>query len=169
MFDRAQTFPLSYRKLAPESRHEEWMVSAATPYSNEEQKRVCYPNLEPWCAQDGERHLNSDLEETIKELRANDKFLGSKVGLQEEWSINFESAYRRLEGSDAANVPTIMLVAWSEDDREYDIDDEDLWIEACREIVTFLRDKNAAYFGVEIIHWDRLDYQVVTSNDPVNM
>lgn len=31
-----------------------------------------------------------------------------------------------------------------------------IWTRACRDVVTFLRDHDAAYFGVEIIHYKPL-------------
>ncbi|KAI1380740.1 hypothetical protein F4677DRAFT_404473 [Hypoxylon crocopeplum] len=159
--DKAQTFPLSFHKPPPKNHIEAWMVAEVAPYSRIEQKRVCYPNLEPWRPQDGERHLNCDLEATIKELRTNDEFLGLRETLRENWSIKFERSYRRMEGSDTTVVPTIMVVAWSENDRGYSAVDGELWVKACGNIVMFLRDHDASYFGVEIVHWDMLDYRVV--------
>ncbi|KAI1649097.1 uncharacterized protein F4817DRAFT_41746 [Daldinia loculata] len=162
MLQRAQTFPLNIDKLAIGNRNKTWTVAEICPSSNAEQKRVCYPNLEPWAPRDGQRNLSSELEDTIKELRARNGFLGSRESLREKWSIKFEAANRRMEGSNIAAVPTIMVVAWDENDREYSAEDEQLWGEACKDMVNFLRDNGAAYFGVEIIRWDRLDYQVVT-------
>ncbi|KAI0143887.1 hypothetical protein F4776DRAFT_444184 [Hypoxylon sp. NC0597] len=162
MLDRAQTFPLCINKPAPESQDKAWLTAEVIPYSRMGQKRVCYPSLESWRPRDGERKLDKQLETTIKGLKAGDGFLGSKATLREKWSIKFEAANRRMEGSDMSSVPTIMVVAWDEDDRDYSTEDEELWMQACRDIVTFLRDHGAPYFGVEIIYWDRLDYQVVT-------
>ncbi|OTB16501.1 hypothetical protein K445DRAFT_316776 [Daldinia sp. EC12] len=162
MLQRAQTFPLSINRPIIAEKNETWKIAEAYPFSKMEQKRVCYPNLEPWIPRDGQRKLTSDLEDTIKELRVRDCFLGSKEGLRDKWSMKFEATNRRMGGSDAASVPTIMVVAWDENEREYGPEDEGLWIEACKDIVRFLRENGAAYFGVEIIHWDRLDYQVVT-------
>ncbi|KAI0833137.1 hypothetical protein F5Y06DRAFT_182969 [Hypoxylon sp. FL0890] len=162
MLDRAQTFPLSISKPALGSQSKAWMITEVVPCSKMEQKRVCYPNLEPWSPRDGERKLDNDLRATIKELKARDAFLGSRNTLREKWSIKFEAAQRRMEGSEVAAVPTIMVVAWDENDRDYSAEDEELWMQACKDVVAFLRDCGAAYFGVEIIHWDKLDYQVVT-------
>ncbi|KAL7623257.1 hypothetical protein AAE478_006938 [Parahypoxylon ruwenzoriense] len=138
-----------------------YLKAEITPYSEIQQKRVYYPNLEPWSSRDGKRYLSSSLEATIKELETRDKFLGSKAALREKWSISFECANRQMKGSTQASVPTIMVVAWDEGDRGYSIRDEELWTQACKDIVSFLRGNDAAYFGVEVIHWDRLDYQVV--------
>ncbi|KAI1104748.1 hypothetical protein F4804DRAFT_176724 [Jackrogersella minutella] len=162
MLDRAQTLPINLDKPVPGSRNQAWTTAKAIPYSRVEQKRVCYPSLEPWRPQDGERYLGNELGATIKELKAKDRSLGLKVKLREKWSIKFEGANRRMEGSSAVVVPTIMVVAWNEDDQDYEADDEALWAEACEDMVAFLRNHGAAYFGVEIIHWDKLDYQVVT-------
>ncbi|OTA96485.1 hypothetical protein M434DRAFT_374530 [Hypoxylon sp. CO27-5] len=162
MLNRAQTFPLSVNKLTPESRNKAWLTADIIPYSKMEQKRVCYPSLEPWHPRDGKRKLDKELETTIKRLKTRDGFLGSNATLREKWSIKFEAANRRMEGTDMSSVPTIMVVAWDENDRDYSAEDEELWIQACKDIVAFLRDHGAAYFGVEIIYWDRLDYQVVT-------
>ncbi|OTA70371.1 hypothetical protein K449DRAFT_460149 [Hypoxylon sp. EC38] len=162
MLNRAQTFPLSVNKLTPESRDKAWLTADIIPYSKTEQKRVCYPSLEPWRPRDGKRKLDKELETTIRRLKTRDGFLGSNATLREKWSIKFEAANRRMEGTDMSSVPTIMVVAWDENDRDYSAEDEELWIQACKDIVAFLRDHGAAYFGVEIIYWDRLDYQVVT-------
>ncbi|KAG4221476.1 hypothetical protein PC116_g30048 [Phytophthora cactorum] len=162
MLQRAQTFPLSINRPIIAEKNETWKLAEAYPFSKMEQKRVCYPNLAPWTPRDGQRKVSSDLEDTIKELRARDSFLGSKENLRDKWSMKFEAANRRLEGTDTAAAPTIMVVAWDENEREYGTEDERLWKEACKDIVRFLRENGAAYFGVEIIHWDRLDYQVVT-------
>ncbi|KAI1140521.1 hypothetical protein F5Y05DRAFT_320357 [Hypoxylon sp. FL0543] len=162
MLNRAQTFPLSIDKPILGSQNKAWTTAEVVPFSRIEQKRVCYPNLELWRPRDGERKLDSGRETAIKELKARDIFLGSSDALREKWSIKFEAANRRMEGSDTFAVPTIMVVAWDENDRDYTAGDEELWIQACKDIVTFLRECGAAYFGVEIIHWDRLDYQVVT-------
>ncbi|KAI1443484.1 hypothetical protein F5Y02DRAFT_203054 [Annulohypoxylon stygium] len=161
MLDRAQTFP-RVNKPTARNRSEAWMTADVSPYSWVEQKRVCYPNLEPWRSQDGERSLGSEHEATIKDLKAKDGFLGLGARLREKWSVKFEGAHRRVENSDDASVPTVMVVAWDENDRDYGVEDEGLWKEACREMVAFLRDNGAAYFGVEVIYWDKLDYQVVS-------
>ncbi|KAI2469494.1 hypothetical protein F4781DRAFT_431376 [Annulohypoxylon bovei var. microspora] len=161
MLDRAQTFP-RINKLTTNSRSETWMTADASPYSQMEQKRVCYPNLEPWCSRDGERSLGNEHEATIKGLKAKDGSLGLGAELREKWSVKFEGANRRVEGSDTAAVPTIMVVTWDENDREYGAGDEELWTQACKNMMTFLRENGAAYFGVEIVYWDTLDYQVVS-------
>ncbi|KAI0108332.1 hypothetical protein F4814DRAFT_53839 [Daldinia grandis] len=162
MLQKAQTFPLNIDKPPTGNRNKTWTIAKICPFSNMEQKRVCYPNLEPWTPRDGQRNLSIELEDTIKELRARDSFLGSKESLREKWSIKFEAANRRMGGFNIAAVPTIMVVAWDENDRKYSAEDEQLWGEACKDMANFLRDNGAAYFGVEIIYWDRLDYQVVT-------
>ncbi|KAI1462562.1 hypothetical protein F4805DRAFT_452389 [Annulohypoxylon moriforme] len=161
MLDRAQTFP-RVNKPTTKTRSEAWMIADVNPNSQVEQKRVCYPTLEPWCSRDGERNLGSEHDVTIKELKAKDGFLGLGAKLRERWSIKFEGANRRVESSETATVPTIMVVAWDENDRDYGVEDEELWTQACRDMVAFLRDNGAAYFGVEIIYWDKLDYQVVS-------
>ncbi|KAI0885531.1 uncharacterized protein GGS22DRAFT_130340 [Annulohypoxylon maeteangense] len=161
MLDRAQTFPRINKPITT-NRSEAWMTADVSPYSQVEQKRVCYPALEPWCSRDGERNLGSEHEATIKDLKAKDGFLGLGLKLRERWSIKFEGANRRMEGSETAAVPTIMVVAWDENDRDYEVEDEDLWTQACGDMVTFLRENGVAYFGVEIIYWDKLDYQVVS-------
>ncbi|KAI8960972.1 hypothetical protein F5Y11DRAFT_348961 [Daldinia sp. FL1419] len=162
MLLKAQTFPLGIDRLAIGDRNETWKSDEARPFSLLDQKRVCYPNLEPWMPQDGQRRLSPELEGVIKGLREKDDFLGTQESLREKWSIKFEAANRRTDGAHATIVPTIMIVAWDENDRGYNTDDEQLWTEACKDIINFLRENGAAYFGVEIIHWDRLDYQVVT-------
>ncbi|KAI4862034.1 hypothetical protein F4820DRAFT_37683 [Hypoxylon rubiginosum] len=159
--DKARTFPLSLENTTRENRHEIWISSEVTPYTHSEQKRVCFPNIEPWSPQDGERHLSSDLEALIKGLKARDRFLGLNAEIRKKWSIKFENANRRMEGSNKSSVPTIMVIAWDEDDREYSAADEELWGRSCKDMIMFLRDHDVAYLGVEIIHWDRLDYQVV--------
>ncbi|KAI1389898.1 uncharacterized protein F4822DRAFT_400141 [Hypoxylon trugodes] len=162
MLEKAQTFPLNVNRLATLGRKEAWMTTEIKPCPNMEQKRVCYPELELWCPQDGTRNLTGEPEATLKELKGKDGLLGSKPELQEKWSIKFEGAYRRIKGRDTAAVPTIMAVAWNENGRDYSTEDEDLWVQVCKDVVVFLRNNNASYFGVEIIHWDMLDYQVVT-------
>ncbi|KAI1408467.1 hypothetical protein F5Y13DRAFT_172521 [Hypoxylon sp. FL1857] len=162
MLERAQTFPLIINKPTPKNQNKAWTIAEVIPCSRMEQKRVCYPKLEPWRPRDGERKLDTGLEAAIKELKVKNSFLGSSDTFRQKWSIKFESAYRRMESSDRAEVPTIMVVVWDENDRDYSTEDEGLWVQACRDMVAFLRDNGAAYFGVEIIYWDRLDYQVVT-------
>ncbi|KAI1211682.1 uncharacterized protein F4807DRAFT_458577 [Annulohypoxylon truncatum] len=161
MLDRAQTFP-RINKPTARNRSEAWMTADVSPYSRVEQKRVCYPTLEPWCSRDGERSLGKEHADTFKGLKAKDSFLGLGTKMRERWSVKFEGAHRRVSGSDTAEVPTIMVVTWDENDRDYGVEDEELWTQACKDMVTFLRDNGAAYFGVEIIYWDKLDYQVVS-------
>ncbi|XXH03869.1 hypothetical protein Hte_010275 [Hypoxylon texense] len=95
--DKAKTFPLSSDDTPPENRHETWINSEVTPCAQSEQKRVCFPNLEPWSPQDGERHLSSDLEDLIKGLKARDRFLGLKAEIRKKWSLKLENANRRME------------------------------------------------------------------------
>ncbi|KAI0009817.1 hypothetical protein F4779DRAFT_338163 [Xylariaceae sp. FL0662B] len=160
--NKAQTFPLGSNEPAPRNRNEAWMTAAeVTPFAHGYQQRVCYPRLEAWTTQDGERQLSGDLAATVRALRERDRFLGSKAALTQKWSVKFEGARRRLGGSDQASVPTIMMVAWDERDRGFENEDLDLWTQACKDIVMFLREHGAAYFAVEIVHWDRLDYKVV--------
>ncbi|KAI1778189.1 hypothetical protein F4818DRAFT_405149 [Hypoxylon cercidicola] len=45
--DKTRTFPLSLDNTAPENRHETWMTAEVTPYTQPEQQRVRFPNLEP--------------------------------------------------------------------------------------------------------------------------
>ncbi|KAI5861264.1 hypothetical protein GGS23DRAFT_598787 [Durotheca rogersii] len=161
MLDRAQTFPLRPTKTASERKYEAWMTAEVAPFSEPQQKRVCYPNLAPWRPRDGERQLNGDLEAVVEGLEARYRTLESARALRAKWSVKFEGARRRVEGSEVASVPTIMAVAWNEDDRGYGPEDEEPWAQACRDIVAFLRENDAANYGVEIVHWDQLDYQVV--------
>ncbi|KAI1400082.1 hypothetical protein F4819DRAFT_462881 [Hypoxylon fuscum] len=161
VLDRAQTFPLSQSTAAPKNRQGEWMTAEVTPCSHVEEKRVCYPDLDSWRPQDGERHLSDDLEATVKGLRSEERFLGLKAEIRTKWSIKLEGAYRRIEGSNTASVPTIMVVAWDEDGREYSAKEEELWTQSCKDMVAFLRNHLSSYFGVEIVHWDMLDYRVV--------
>ncbi|KAI1081311.1 hypothetical protein F5B20DRAFT_60350 [Whalleya microplaca] len=161
--NKAQTFPLGFNTPVPQNRNEAWMTAAeVAPLAHAHEQRVCYPGLEAWTAQDGERQLSGDLEAAVKALREKDRYLGSKAALREKWSIKFEGASRRVGGSDHASVPTIMVVAWDERDRGFKAEDLELWTQACKDIVLFLREHDAAYFGVEIVHWDKLDYKVVS-------
>lgn len=179
--DRANTLPLFNRwgaAAAPlQERVGTWTKTAeVVPHANIEQERVCYPRLAPWSLkEDGPRELSGAAAEKARELKSANRTFGGEAALQgTSWAIHVEMARRRrqrcvVEGStpDAAeqqqgeggegqkHVPTVMLLVYNKDGTPSP-EDIAIWTRACRDVVTFLRDHDAAYFGVEIIHYKPL-------------
>ncbi len=140
---------------------------------------------------DGPRTLDrggsgSDTADKAKELRGKDSYFGGGRAMQGGWEIHVETAIRRRVveesgggggggggGSGRSNsaaavtaeqgeepVPTVMLILYK-DDSTVGSKDIEMWTMACRDVVAFLRDHDAAHFGVEIVHWSKLDFGVV--------